>query len=71
MKLKPALEAGVEERAMSYEDIPPRQFKAKITDINKLSTLRIIKHLYKKHELVLWQAATVITYVWLIVRKFN
>lgn len=63
--------------AMTYERTPRtrlrfRSFTAKQTnDITKLSTPEVLRRLYHRHELLVWEAATILTWIWLIWEKLG
>lgn len=62
---------------MKYETTPikrvqriTRKAQAKyVTDINKLNTVRILNHLYKRHEMVIIYVAFVSTWILVLVGK--
>lgn len=38
--------------------------------LNRLSSLRIVHYLYKRHSLIVWQVLTVVAFSWAILRHF-
>lgn len=62
---------------MTYEKVPIRRvIKRKAvakytTDMSKLSTLRILSYLYKRHQVIILELLVVITWTWLLVTNIT
>lgn len=64
--------------AMTYERVPLKRTHLKRKAMNKLnnditvmSTPEVLRRLYKRHEVGVWETITVISWIAILVSKFN